>query len=366
MKTLRNSIIAMCALVAASCTQDDVENRPVVQGIDAPVLIAPEAGNAYVLSPETMELQAERFIWTAANFGEGIIPSYDIEIDNAGENFDTPVIVASTAGETQISVSHNVLNTALLNLGATPFVGANFDVRVKAHVGDNVMYSESAEIIATPYTTETPRLWVVGGYQASSGYGSDWTHASAPQLLATGYGDTHFEGYVYIANPQVATADTENGFKFSTQANWDGTNYGQSAAAANKIDAAGGNIAPAAGYYKVAVNTAATAMEYTLTAANWGLIGSATASTTGGDGWGADADMTYDLATKKWTITLPLAVGKIKFRANDAWALNYGDDGADGSLNEGGADIDVTVAGTYKVTLDLSNPRAYAFTAELQ
>lgn len=355
----------MCALFAASCTQDDVENRPVVQGVDAPVLIAPEAGNPYVLSPETMDLQAERFIWTDANFGEGIIPAYDIEIDYAGQNFDTPVVVASTAGETQISVSTNVLNTALLNLGAAPFVGANFDVRIKAYVGSEVLYSNSAEIIVTPYTTETPRLWVVGGYQASSGYGSDWTHATAPQLLATGYGDTNFEGYVYIANPQVATADTENGFKFSTQANWDGTNYGQGAEA-NKVDAAGGNIAPAAGYYKINVNTAATSLMYTLTAANWGLIGSATAATTGGDGWGSDMDMTYDPATKKWTVTTPLAVGKIKFRANDAWTLNYGDDGADGTLNEGGADIDVAAAGTYKITLDLSNPRAYAFTAELQ
>jgi starch-binding outer membrane protein SusE/F len=357
MKTLRNSIIAMCALFAASCTQDDVENRPVVQGIDAPVLIAPEAGNPYVLSPETMDLQAERFIWTDANFGEGIIPAYDIEIDYAGQNFDTPVIVASTAGDTQISVSTNVLNTALLNLGATPFVGANFDVRIKAYVGSEVLYSNSAEIIATPYTTETPRLWIAGDYQAASGYGADWTPSSGAQLLATGYGDTHFEGYVYFANAA--------NFKFTTQADWNGTNYGQGATA-NKIDAAGGDIASPAGYYKVTVNTAATSMEYTLTAANWGVIGSATAATTGGDGWGADMDMTYDPATKKWTVTTPLAAGEIKFRASDAWALNYGDDGADNSLNEGGANIAIAAAGTYKVTLDTSNPRAYTYTVELQ
>lgn len=367
MKTLKYSIIAMVALLATACTQDDVENRPVVEGVTAPVLTAPEEGNTYVLSPETPDVLAERFVWTAADFGEGIIPTYEVQIDYAGENFDTPVAVGATNGTLQFAASHNVLNTALLSLGATPFVGGNFDVRIKASVATEVMYSESVEIIVTPYTTETPRLWVVGGYQSTSGYGENWAHATAPQLLAREYGDTQFEGYVYIANDQDATADTENGLKFSTVDNMNGTNYG-AGSAAGTISADGGaaNIAPNAGYYKVNVNTAEASLTYTLTATSWGLIGSSTAGVTGGDGWVSDADMTYDAATKKWSITLALVPGEIKFRANDAWTLNYGDDGADASLNEGGANIAVATAGTYKITLDLSSPRAYTYTVEQQ
>ena len=63
--------------------------------------------------------------------------------------------------------------------------------------------------------------------------------------------------------------------------------------------------------------------------------------------------MTYDTATKTWTVTLNLNAGKIKFRANDAWDLNYGDNDFDGSLEEGGADIPVAAAGNYTITLNL-------------
>jgi len=66
--------------------------------------------------------------------------------------------------------------------------------------------------------------------------------------------------------------------------------------------------------------------------------------------------MTYDPATNKWTITLALTVGKIKFRANAGWDINYGDTGADMKLDAGGTDIDIPVAGTYTVTLDLVGP----------
>ena len=88
---------------------------------------------------------------------------------------------------------------------------------------------------------------------------------------------------------------------------------------------------------------------------------------TGGSGWDADANMTYDQTTKKWSIVISLIGGQeIKFRANDDWGLNYGDTGADGSLNEGGDNIAVATSGSYLVELDLSNPRAYTYTLTLQ
>jgi hypothetical protein len=48
-----------------------------------------------------------------------------------------------------------------------------------------------------------------------------------------------------------------------------------------------------------------------------------------------------------------LKTGEIKFRANSDWAINYGDDGANGTLDAGGANIAVT-AGVYDVQLDFS------------
>ena len=45
---------------------------------------------------------------------------------------------------------------------------------------------------------------------------------------------------------------------------------------------------------------------------------------------------------------------QMKFRFNEDWGQNYGDDGADGSLNSGGANIVIPGDGVYHVVLDLN------------
>jgi len=362
MKTLRNSIIAVLAIFfAVSCT-DEVENRPVVAAGEAPVLTATEEGNIYVLSPETMDVLAERFVWSAANLGNGIIPTYDVEITTENDtDFATPSVIGTTNGTLQFAASHSVLNTALLRLNITPFQSANFNVRIKAHVGDVVAYSNVVEMIITPYTTETPKLWINGLFQAGSGYGTDFS--TAPQLMSTAYGNPNFEGYLYIASN---ITDAANGFKFSNQANTNGVNYGMGASA-GKLLPTGGNITADAGYYLVKANT--DLLTYSLTQTSWGIVGNSTPG-----GWDNSTPMTYDPATKKWTVVAAMTVQTApdngwKFRANNAWDINLGDtvtNQTDGTLIYGGSNIGITTAGTYKITLDLSNPRAYTYTIERQ
>ncbi len=53
-----------------------------------------------------------------------------------------------------------------------------------------------------------------------------------------------------------------------------------------------------------------------------------------------------------WEITDNFVVGEFKFRANDAWDLNYGDKGADGTLEAGGDNIKLTAAGNYTIRFD--------------
>jgi len=356
MKTIKNSIIAILALFAAVSCTDELEDRPVVAVAEAPVLSAPEEGNVYVLSPENMDVLAERFVWSAANLGAGIIPVYDVEIaTEADTDFATPGVIGTTNGTLQLAASNSLLNAALLRINATPFATANFRVRIKAHVGDAVVYSNTVEMIITPYTTETPKLWVNGAFQEGSGYGTDFT--TAPLLMATEYGDPNFEGYVYIAAGS-------NGFKFSTQANANGTNYGKGDAD-GKISATGNAITADPGYYLVKVNT--TTLDYTLTPVAWGIVGNATPG-----GWENSTPMTYDPATKKWTITAAMVAQNApsdgwKFRANNAWTYNLGDtvtNQTDGTLVYGGSNIGIAAAANYKITLDLSSPRAYTYTIE--
>ncbi|MET0945598.1 MAG: SusE domain-containing protein [Flavobacterium sp.] len=364
MKNITKSLIALLALVAVSCSVEDVQDRPVIEAVTAPVLTAPQSGIAYVLTPDAAANQAERFTWTSADFGGSVEVTYVVEIDKKGNTFKTPKELGTVKSQNQTSVSVEKLNTAVLSLGATPFTPGDFEVRVKSVVGAETQISNITGIVVTPYTTETPKLWVPGGYQNASGYGSDWTHSSAPTLLAEGYGKTAFEGYVYFATAQDGTKDGQ-GFKLSAQASWDGTNYGVGATAGT-ISATGGNLSITPGYYRINADTDPTKLTYTATATEWGVIGSATAAVTGGDGWGNDLDMVYDPAKKTWSVTMNLTANEIKFRANDAWTIDMGQSkvGADGVLAYGGDSNNIVIpsAGNYTIVLDLSSPRNYKYT----
>jgi len=63
----------------------------------------------------------------------------------------------------------------------------------------------------------------------------------------------------------------------------------------------------------------------------------------------------------KWTGGMHLTAAEIKFRANHDWAFNYGSDAADGTLQDGGANIPVDVEADYAIELDFSTPNAYTY-----
>jgi hypothetical protein len=52
---------------------------------------------------------------------------------------------------------------------------------------------------------------------------------------------------------------------------------------------------------------------------------------------------------------VPLLAGAFKIRDDNSWATNYGDTGANGSLELNGSDI-VSEAKIYTITLDFSDP----------
>ncbi|MBI5915725.1 MAG: RagB/SusD family nutrient uptake outer membrane protein, partial [Bacteroidetes bacterium] len=74
------------------------------------------------------------------------------------------------------------------------------------------------------------------------------------------------------------------------------------------------------------------------------------------DGWNSDQNMTYDTAENAWTITADLVAGEAKFRANDGWDINYGDNSADALLEGGGANFTIPANGTYLIKLYLDRP----------
>ena len=85
-------------------------------------------------------------------------------------------------------------------------------------------------------------------------------------------------------------------------------------------------------------------------ASQWGLVGSSTVN-----GWdGPDMTM-YESGANQYGIYANLVAGEIKFRENSSWDppnINLGDNGGDGTLEEGGANISIPSDGTYYITLN--------------
>ena len=143
----------------------------------------------------------------------------------------------------------------------------------------------------------------------------------------------HFTGYMYL---------NQNGFKFGTQPNWDGTNYG-GAFFGQESD----NImmTQEAGFYQVDVDL--SAKTYTLTPFTIGIIGNATPK-----GWAGDTDMTYNPEERCWELkNVELTDGEMKFRHTNDWNLNWG--GPLDALVHDGDNIAVA-AGTYDIKLKVN------------
>ncbi len=105
--------------------------------------------------------------------------------------------------------------------------------------------------------------------------------------------------------------------------------------------------------FAVDINALNTALG---TQSNWGLVGSATPN-----GWnGPDVEM-YETAPNEFALYAELTAGDLKFRYDENWGQNYGDDGADGTLDAGGANISIPADGTYYVVMNL-NDMTYSIT----
>lgn len=147
---------------------------------------------------------------------------------------------------------------------------------------------------------------------------------------------TQFRGFMYL---------NQNGFKFCTQKDWSGTNYGEDF----KTEGNPPNITMTepAGYYEVVVDL--SAKTYTLTPITTiGIIG-----TGAPNGWDSDVDLTYNVEERCWEVKdIELNAGECKFRANDAWKMQWGYDGEKFVFSNNAPAVQfVPEAGTYDIKL---------------
>src|SRR5690606_26368760 len=168
----------------------------------------------------------------------------------------------------------------------------------------------SVVVAPNPGNLTYPVLYVPGGYQG-------WDPTNASTVLASPNVDGRYEGYIYFP-------DDNSEFKITDGPAWD-VNYGDDGADGTLEQNGANLVAPTAGMYLIQVDL--NTLTYTLTRTDWGIIGSATPG-----GWDSDQDMTYSAEEGAWTIQLDLVAGEMKYRGNDDWGLNYGDDGGNALL----------------------------------
>ena len=146
----------------------------------------------------------------------------------------------------------------------------------------------------------------------------------------------HFTGFMYL---------NQNGFKFTTAPDWSGTGYGENFSTAP--DAGNIVMTEPAGYYKVEVDL--FEKTYKLTPiTSIGIIGAATPG-----GWDAETPLTYNKTERCWEVQdIKLKAGDCKFRANNAWAMQWGYDGEKFVFSDNAPQVQfVPEAGTYDIKL---------------
>lgn len=228
----------------------------------------------------------------------------------------------------------------------------NTSYYVRAYATNSAGTAYGQELSFTTFEMLMRTWYLPGDYVEASYPGSgmtNWSPDNSPLVKSGMSAPDKLEGYVYMAN-------TSNYFKFATQPNWDGPNYGDGGG--GTLSEAGGDIMLPAGYYFLQADVAA--MTFSAVDMIWGVVGSATP-----DDWNADTPLEYQPEMMKWTGAVPFITGEFKFRANDSWDYNYGSTAGNDTLDAGGTNIAISIEGDYAITLDLSKPLQYTYSANL-
>lgn len=334
-------ILSLFSLVLFSCEKD--EDRVTLQPGAPSALTA--TSSTLVLDKADASKDAVTISWTPTNFGFDAAVKYTLQIDKKGNNFAAPKTV-DLANGLQKKYTVSELNSLLGQLEIVPGNAGQIEMRVKSEIVPAVppVYSSALTITATPYLDiiDYPSIYMPGDYQG-------WAPSKAPKISSV-KDDKIYEGYIYFPG-------AETKFKFTSNPDWDHTNYGY--ADGGKLSTAGGDLyVGGEGYYLVKADL--NALTWSATKTSWGIVGDATGS------WENDKDMTYDATSQVWKVTVDLEGDKkIKFRANrdPNWTINLGDvEPATGLLKYGGKDIPIKESGKYEVTLNLSIPGNYSYT----
>jgi hypothetical protein len=323
-----------------ACEKDETRVQLTADAIPA-VITTNETELSQLITAESLGDQLD-IQWEKAEYGVTTEVTYTLEVDAACRDFTQPASLGSTARNT-FALTLSELNAKLVgDLKLAPHREATVQLRITSALnGKFPQKSEVRTFTITPWSEQPIALWLTGG-------------ESAPAIYATA--DDQYEGYAYLESNQP--------LRFAESPTCPTITYSQGASAGTL--AAGENAqaitVAVEGYYKV--NTDINGLTYQLAKTEWGLIGSATAG-----GWNNSTEMSYDEATRTWRITADLSNGALKFRANNAWDLNYGPASSaelTGTLVQTDAAINISEPANYTIVLNFNRDAApYKYTYQV-
>ncbi|OAV44339.1 hypothetical protein A3850_007455 [Lewinella sp. 4G2] len=329
----------------SSCADEDRD--PVLRLGDAASISAPEDGAIFIVTEENLGEDMTTFSWSAADFGVATAVNYILEADLAGNDFADPIRLVPSTTATDGSITYATVNSFLLGREVAPGTPTEIQTRVRAFVGraedGNETVSSVTTLVVTPFEAarEFPQYYVPGAYQGWSP-GAD----NVGRLYSIDDNGV-YRGFVNFGNEGSE-------YKITDQANWDNGIFGASGEEGVLTSPGDNLVSPGTGFHYLDFNV--NDLSFTQTATSWGIIGSGTPT-----GWDSDTDLVFNEADGTLSITLDLLGGQdadgndyaFKFRANDAWDTDFGDNDADGTLDFGGANIAIAESGNYTVTMNL-------------
>ena len=310
--------------------------------VNAPTFTGVSDGDAFVLSLVNNDVVAVTVGWNdpILDSSLNVDVEYILEAALPNTNFANPIEAGRVNNMNSIALTNAQLNNVAIQAGIPVDTAGDLELRVRSIITDAASGSVLERIATTITINVTTYLTVLDLSTTWGVVGSAANNWGATPDLP--FWKTDVDG---VLNAYVTLTDGE--IKFRENNAWT-NNYGSNSSSGGALTAGGGNITVSAGSYKIVMDL--NNLTYTIESFSLGIVGGAY------NNWGATPDfmLEYDQYSDVFRGIVTLIDGEMKFRMNNDWGTNWGDNGADGTLDAGGANIQVT-AGIYIATVDMND-----------
>lgn len=269
------------AAMFISCENDDDFT---VINEDAPINLS-LSEEVIVMTEDNAEEEILEVSWQEPDFGFQAAPTYNLEIDLAGNDFASAKTVAVGSNLSK-TFTADELNKILLNIGITPLEESDVEMRLKVVLSQaKSLYSPVSTVQATAFSSVldlSTEFGVVG--DATPG---GWSSTPETPIQDIPFYTTSEDGIIVA---YASLRDGEIKFRKNNQWNFD---YGDNDNDGT-LDQGGANIPVTAGDYKITLNL--NDLTYTMEEFSWGIVGDATIH-----GWDTpDVKLHYNAFNNNW------------------------------------------------------------------